>query len=99
MATAKKKRTTKKKPAKKRPTKAKRTSKKKRATKTKRVAIEIDDRQMRTRFPKGAKVAVTESKDGLEIRLDKVHVETIRDQKQRLIQAIGCYNNPGGPTC
>lgn len=44
-------------------------------------------------------VEVHETADGIEIRMDDVAVERIRDQKQQMIQAIGCYNNPGGPTC
>ncbi len=74
-------------------------STKKPVARSKRVEIAVDSSQMKTKFPKNATVSVSETEDGLEIQLEKVQVETIRDQKQKMIQAIGCYNNPGGPSC
>jgi hypothetical protein len=58
-------------------------------------SIKIDRSQMRNR----AGIEVQETSEGIEIMMDDVTVEKIRDQKQQMIQAIGCYNNPGGPTC
>lgn len=59
------------------------------------MSVKIDRSKMKNR---GA-FEVQETPDGVEIAMDDVAVERIRDQKQQMIQAIGCYNNPGGPTC
>lgn len=58
-------------------------------------SVKIDGSKMQN---KGG-VEVRDTGDGIEIVVDDVEVEKIRDQKQQMIQAIGCYNNPGGPTC
>ncbi|MBY3003816.1 hypothetical protein [Rhizobium leguminosarum] len=58
-------------------------------------SVKIDRSQMQN---KGG-IEVHETPEGIEIHMDDVAVEKIRDQKQQMIQAIGCYNNPGGPTC
>jgi hypothetical protein len=59
------------------------------------LSVSIDRSHMQN---KGG-VEVHETPEGIEIVMDDVVVERIRDQKQQMIQAIGCYNNPGGPTC
>ncbi|CAG9266228.1 hypothetical protein PUN4_510054 [Paraburkholderia unamae] len=59
------------------------------------VSVKVDRSKMQN---KGG-VNVNETADGIEISVEDVAVEKIRDQKQQMIQAIGCYNNPGGPTC
>lgn len=58
-------------------------------------SVKID----RSKLQSKGGVAVHETPDGIEVKLADVAVEKIRDQKQQMIQAIGCYNNPGGPTC
>jgi len=58
-------------------------------------SVKIDQSKMQN---KGG-VDVRDTADGIEIIVGDVEVEKIRDQKQQMIQAIGCYNNPGGPTC
>ena len=59
------------------------------------VPANIDKSKMQS---KGG-VNVRDTSNSIEIQIDDVEVEKIRDQKQQMIEAIGCYNNPGGPTC
>ena len=59
------------------------------------LSVKLDKSKMQN---KGG-VDVRETADGIEIVIADIQVEKVRDQKQQMIQAIGCYNNPGGPTC
>jgi hypothetical protein len=58
-------------------------------------SVKIDCTNMQSK----GDVDVRDSGENLEIVMSDVEVKKIRDQKQQMIQAIGCYNNPGGPTC
>jgi hypothetical protein len=49
------------------------------------------------RLPDGA--VELDGKGGFKIRLEKLKKNHHHDQASVSKEGIGCYNNPGGPTC
>jgi hypothetical protein len=56
-----------------------------------------DKEPHKERIPEG--VVELDGKGGFKIRLEKLKKNTLHDQASVSKEGIGCYNNPGGPTC